>query len=799
MPSDSYDAKEIKVLEGLEAVRKRPAMYIGSTSSAGLHHLVYEVVDNSIDEAQAGYCKEILVNLNADGSVTVDDDGRGIPVDMHPTEKRPAAEVVMTKLHAGGKFDGEAYKVSGGLHGVGVSVVNALSSLLELEIRRGGKVYEQSYERGAPISEFKEAGTTDRRGTSVKFWADSEIFDEIVYEFDLLSQRLREMAFLNAGVSITLTDERSDKTATRKFLYEGGIKEFVTHLNRNKTTVHDEPIQILGEREEVAVDISLQWNDGYNENIFSFANSINTHEGGTHLAGFKAALTRTVNHYINKQEIAKGQTLSGEDMREGLVAVISVKLRNPQFEGQTKMKLGNSEVKGLVEAMVNDGLGSFLEENPPIAKRIAGKVVEAARAREAARKARDLTRRKGALDSGSLPGKLADCQERDPAVCELYIVEGESAGGSAKLGRDRRYQAILPLKGKILNVEKARIDKVLSSQEIRVLITALGTGIGEDEFNIGKLRYHRVILMTDADVDGSHIRTLLLTFFYRQMKPVIEGGYLYIAQPPLFRVKKGKKQTYLPTEKALADFLMAIATEERGVTLANNEKFEGEQLRAVLTDLSEYERYLSLARQRRGVDPLLAAFLLDRKPERNDFADEKNVTALKDALVSLLEGSGRDVGELKLDPEHNLYEFSIKSAVHGFRRVTVSAALMGSPEFRQLAPLHEILKPFNHPPFTVTENGAGGTPLQTREELLQYLMEASKKGLAIQRYKGLGEMNPDQLWDTTMNPENRTLLQVRLDEATVAEEIFTVLMGEQVEPRRNFIMQNALEVQNLDV
>jgi DNA gyrase subunit B len=806
--SSGYDATTIKVLEGLEAVRKRPAMYIGSTGSSGLHHLVYEVVDNSVDEAQAGHCGNIMVTLQADQGILVEDDGRGIPVDLHEQEQRPAAEVVMTKLHAGGKFDNEAYKVSGGLHGVGVSVVNALSRELNLEIWRNGKVYEQSYERGKPTGEFRETGKTERRGTRITFYPDPEIFDDVSYQFDLLSQRLRELAFLNRGVSIILNDERSEKLETRTFLYEGGIREFVQHLNRNKTTVHPDPVHIEGERDGVSVEIALQWNDGYNENLFTFANSINTHEGGTHLVGFKSSLTRTLNSYINQKgmgaKAGKALNVQGEDTREGLVAVISVKLPEPQYEGQTKMKLGNSEVKGIVETMVNEHLGATLEENPGIARRIAGKVLEAGRAREAARKARELTRRKGALDSGSLPGKLADCQERDPSLCELYIVEGESAGGSAKMGRDRKFQAVLPLKGKILNVEKARIDKMLSSQEIRTLVTAVGTSIGEGEFDLGKLRYHHVVLMTDADVDGSHIRTLLLTFFYRQMKPLIEAGHLYIAQPPLFRVAKGRKERYLANEKELADHLMSIATEERTVSMANKEKVEGEKLRAMLTELSEYGRYCSLLRSRRGVDPALASFLLHREMvSRETFENEKEVAALREELVKELGElgggeEGRKVDEVVLDPEHNLYEFSVESVCHGFRKVKVNLALVHSPEYRQLIPLHEALTPFDHPPFTVTENG-NRSEVKTREDLLTYLMDEAQRGLSIQRYKGLGEMNAEQLWETTMNPENRTLLQVRLDEATAAEDMFTVLMGEQVEPRKNFIMKNALEVHNLDI
>jgi len=803
LDSSNYDAAKIKVLEGLEAVRKRPAMFIGTTGTSGLHHLVYEVVDNSIDEAQAGFCKEITVILQPDGGVRVEDDGRGIPVDLHKEEQRSAAEVVMTKLHAGGKFDGDAYKVSGGLHGVGVSVVNALSSELDLEIWRDGKTYEQSYARGKPSSEFRETGTTDRRGTRVTFHPDHEIFEDTVFQFDMLSQRLRELAFLNRGVSITLLDERKEKVEKREFLYEGGIKEFVQHINRNKTVVHPDPIYIDATRDDVQVEISLQWNDGYNENLFTFANSINTHEGGTHLIGFKSALTRTINNNISSHgPQGKQPNAQGEDAREGLVGVISVKLANPQFEGQTKMKLGNSEVKGIVETLVNDHLGAFLDENPSIAKRIRAKVLEAGRAREAARKARDLTRRKGALESGSLPGKLADCQERDPALCELYIVEGESAGGSAKMGRDRKFQAVLPLKGKILNVEKARIDKMLSSQEIRYLVTAVGTSIGEGEFDLDKLRYHRIVLMTDADVDGSHIRTLLLTFFYRQMKPLIEAGHLYIAQPPLYRVAKGRKEKYLANEKELADYLMAIATEERTVVMKNGETVEGEKLRTMLTELSEYERFLALLRSRRGVDWEVAEFLLQRDLEsRESFENPETVGALRAELMENIgEGKSgkREVDEVILDTEHNLYEFSVESVCHGFRKVRINQSLLRSPEYRQLRPLHQSLKPFDHPPFTVTENGSRNE-VANRKDLLSYLMEHAKKGLTIQRYKGLGEMNAEQLWDTTMNPENRVVLQVRLDEAAEAEEMFTVLMGEQVEPRRNFIMENALEVHNLDI
>ena len=625
--SKSYGAESIKVLEGLSAVRKRPAMYIGSTGPLGLHHLVYEVVDNSIDEALAGFCNEVTITIHVDGSVTVEDNGRGIPVDMHPTQKKTAAEVVMTVLHAGGKFDNDTYKVSGGLHGVGVSVVNALSEKLNLEIRRDNKIYRQSYVRGVPDFSLREDGETKKRGTKITFWPDSEIFETTEFSFETLSQRLRELAFLNAGVRININDERTEKN--HDFHYEGGIVSFVEYLNRAKTPLHTSPIYFHGEKEGVDLEVAIQYNDGYDEKIFTFANNINTHEGGTHLIGFKAALTRTMNTYATGNNLLKNvkTTISGDDLREGMAAVISVKLSNPQFEGQTKTKLGNSEIKGFVETMMNEKLSTFLEENPQIAKKILEKGIEAARAREAARKARDLTRRKGALDGLALPGKLADCQEKDPALCEIYLVEGDSAGGSAKQGRDRRYQAILPLKGKILNVEKARFDKMLTSNEIRTLITAMGTSIGKDDFDISKLRYHRIIIMTDADVDGSHIRTLLLTFFYRYMRPLIENGYVYIATPPLFRITAGKN----------IDYAWDDSTRDR--------------------------------------------LILDLKKKKRKFE--------------------------------------------------------------------------------------------------------------VSRYKGLGEMNPSQLWETTMNPETRTLQQVSIDSAAGADKMFSMLMGDEVPPRREFIERNA--------
>ena len=791
-PSDRYDASKIRVLEGLEGVRLRPAMYIGNTSSGGLHHLVYEVVDNSIDEAQAGYCDRVEVTIHIDNSVTVEDNGRGIPVDMHSTEKLPAAEVVLTKLHAGGKFDNKSYKVSGGLHGVGVSVVNALSEALDLEIWRDEKVYEMRFERGRTTGAFRQTGTTRRRGTKVHFKPDPTVFEETVYSFDTLSQRLRELAFLNEGVTIVIQDERAENRR-HEFSYKGGIVSFVEHLNKNKNPIHPKPIHIRSERDGIAAEVALQYNDGYNEIVFSFANSINTLEGGTHLSGFRSALTRTINNYASKMSSKEAVSLSGDDVREGLTAVISVKLPQPQFEGQTKTKLGNSDVKGLVEAMLNDKLAAYLEENPGVARKILEKGLEAMRAREAARKAKELTRRKGALDSGSLPGKLADCQETDPAKSELFLVEGDSAGGSAKQGRDRRNQAILPLRGKILNVEKARFDKMLSSQEIRTIITALGTGIGEGDYDHNRLRYHRVIIMTDADVDGSHIRTLLLTFFYRQMPQVVERGHLYIAQPPLYKVKRGKVEEYLAHDDDLNRFLMEQASKERAVKVQGGGRLEGNELRHVLDRLTRYQMHLDHMKKR-GIDPGLVERLIEAGlSEIRQFEKPEPLNVVREAI----EAAGFRTSELERDEEHGRYRFEVATSQRGKPPVVVSWDLVSSIEYKTLHALDAELTALRGP-LAVAENGHE-TGVGGRLELLRYLMDEGKKGVAIQRYKGLGEMNPGQLWETTMNPETRRLLQVTVADAVQADEIFTVLMGDVVEPRRKFIEENALDVRNLDI
>jgi DNA gyrase subunit B len=788
-----YGAEHIKVLEGLEAVRKRPAMYIGSTGDDGLHHLVYEVVDNSIDEALAGFCSEVHVVIHIDNSVTVIDNGRGIPTEIMPKEGKPAAEVVLTKLHAGGKFDNSAYKVSGGLHGVGVSVVNDLSEWLNLEIWRGGKVYVQSYGRGGPTGPLEMTGHTDRRGTKVTFKPDDEIFETLEFNFDVLSQRLRELAFLNRGLLITIEDERSE-TGSKKheFHYTGGIVSFVEHLNKNKTPLHDKVIYFEGVRDGIDLQIAMQYNDGYQEQIFTFANNINTHEGGTHMIGFKSALTRTLNSYALANNLLKDvkENLSGDDVREGLVAVISVKLPNPQFEGQTKTKLGNSEVKGIVETLVNDGLGGHLEENPSIAKKVVGKAIEASRAREAARRARELVRRKGALDSMSLPGKLADCQERSPENAEIFIVEGDSAGGSAKQGRDRRTQAILPIKGKILNVEKARYDKMLTHTEIAAMITALGTGIGQDDFDVSKLRYHKVIIMTDADVDGSHIRTLLLTFFYRQMGALIERGNIFIAQPPLFKVKKGKSEQYIKDERQMSRFLLKKATENLTIE-ANGHDLRGRELTAFLEKLIELNTVFNRV-DRHFRDARITDHLLTIGADSRAFlADQEKVKDVADRITSL----GYTV-DIRVDEEHSIQKILYRQGSQSPREVGYQQ--LSSSEYQRLLGLHKSIGELDRPPF-VAKTESDTATLKSRQALIDHIMELGKKDLQISRYKGLGEMNPEQLWETTMDPEKRTLLQVQIKDAVDTDDIFTVLMGDAVEPRRKFIEDNALEVKNLDI
>jgi DNA gyrase subunit B len=820
-------------------------MYIGSTGAPGLHHLVYEIVDNSIDEALAGHCDQVNVTVHIDNSVTVVDNGRGIPVDRHESG-RSAAEVVLTVLHAGGKFDNDSYKVSGGLHGVGVSVVNALSETLDLEIWRNGQVYKQSYRRGDPVADLELTGTTKKRGTKITFKPDPQIFETTEYSFDTLAQRLRELAFLNGGVTVTIEDERDGKS--HHFLYEGGINSFVQYLNQNRAAATDKPIYMRGEKDGIDVEIALQWNDAYSETVYSFANNINTHEGGTHLSGFRAALTRTINAYAGRNNLTKelkDATISGDDIREGLTAVISVKIPRPQFEGQTKTKLGNTEVKGIVEAIVNDKLGAYLEQTPAVAKRIIAKAVDAARAREAARKARDLVRRKGALDNSSLPGKLADCQERDPAQSELYIVEGESAGGSAKQGRDRRFQAILPIKGKILNVEKASFDKMLSSDEIKTMIAALGCGIGSEDFDLAKLRYHRIIIMTDADVDGSHIRTLLLTFFYRQMRALVDAGYVYIAQPPLFRAKRGRSEYFIRDEREMERWLLRRAAESRILVLSDGRQITGGELEQRLEKLVAFQKYLQIV-ERRGPSRRVVMELLERHAhDRAFFQDADKVQQLADALLTPAVSAS-----VQPDEENQAHSLVIEDRSSGYpRHHRVNMDFVGTTEFRMLAASYQEVDGIKAP-VTVRTVGAqpaaaeeeatgatahdtaiGGAPLddatklaaepktpdvssmprisarpkdaevtvESLEALVDFFIAAGKKGFDVNRYKGLGEMNPDTLWETTMDPVKRTLLQVRAEDHTEADLMFTTLMGDQVEPRRKFIEDNALDVKNLDI
>ena len=851
--SGTYTSENIKILEGLEAVRLRPAMYIGSTGEMGLHHLVYEVVDNSVDEALAGFATGIEVIIHFDNSVTVIDDGRGIPTDMKTLpngEQMPAVQVVLTKLHAGGKFDSSTYKVSGGLHGVGVSCVNALSQEFNVEIWRDGYTYEQDYSAGDPTTPLRQTGTSKRRGTKVHFLPDRTIFAVTEYNYDTLAQRLRELAFLNKGLQITLTDERTvdPKTGEAKrteFRYAGGISEFIKHLNKGKALLHDKPISMEASRDGVEIDIALQYNDGYSDTIFSFANNINTVDGGTHLSGFRSALTRTINAIGQQLGLFKDlkENLSGDDVREGLVAVVSVKLSQPQFEGQTKGKL-NSDIAGIVQAFVNERLGAYLEQNPPIAKKIINKAIDAARAREAARKARDLTRRKGALDGGGLPGKLADCSERNPERCELYLVEGESAGGTAKQGRDRRFQAILPLKGKILNVEKARYDKMLGHEEIRAMITALGTGIGKDDFDPAKLRYHRIILMTDADVDGSHIRTLLLTFFFRHMTELIKRGHVYIAQPPLYKIKKGRFEQYIKDDREFLKVMVKRASE--GITVRHGEGaevIEGANLAQFMTHLDEYLGFFDKVDKRIRNEKITELIAKAELTKRGDFLSDPDnegsaptkLVQLRAALEPLAEQfQFRALGEPERDEEHQTWSLGFTDAQAAVRHI--DWALANSAEFRQMMTKFALIKDQLEPPFlieyaskTMAEvaqddadadaeaaveaaeatvarpakktGRANREPVekQSARELFEYVVEQGKREYQVQRYKGLGEMTAPQLWETTMDPSVRTLLGVKLEDIAETEHIFTTLMGEDVEARRKFIEDNALDVKNLDI
>jgi DNA gyrase subunit B len=795
----TYDADSIDVLEGLEPVRLRPSMYIGNVDVAGLHHLVYEVVDNSIDEAMAGFCDTIRVIIHSDNSISVEDNGRGIPVDIHRTENVPAVEVVLTKLHAGGKFDNDSYKVSGGLHGVGVSVVNALSKELEVEIYSKGQVFFQTYAKGIKTSELKVIGETDKKGTRIHFVPDEQIFNAVEFSYDILSRRLRELAFLNKGVTIFIDDERFDKSDS--FFYEGGIVSFVEYLNKRHTILH-EPVFIEGYRNDVSIEVAIQYNGTYKENILSFANNINTVEGGFHLIGFKAALTRSINQYAVNGNLPKNLSakISGDDVREGLTAVISVRIKSPQFEGQTKTKLGNSEVKGLVESLVNEKLSAFMEENPAVSRKILEKAVDAARARDAAKRARDLARNKGALIDSTLPGKLADCQVSDPALRELFLVEGDSAGGSAKQGRDRKFQAILPLKGKILNVEKARFDKILRSEEIKNIITALGTGVGKEEYNIEKIRYHKIIIMTDADVDGSHIRTLLLTFFYRQMPELVDKGYLYIAQPPLFKIGKGKSESYLKDESELNDFILKKICEKKHIKIVKTDKMiANHHLFIFLCDLSEYGTAITKL-ENRGFNPFVVEILINEGVQDKIFLQDKEKMVL---LKNKIEAKGYIAESLSWNEEDAMYELIVKSPEQDNynQSVVIGRSLVYSSDFQKCFILNRKLEVDDIPPFEIYTTDRDDAPvvMEDKRILLQYLLEDGKKGINIQRYKGLGEMNPEQLWQTTMHPDRRNLLKVKVEDAVESDEIFTVLMGDEVEPRRDFIQNNALEVSMLDI
>ncbi|MFQ5431574.1 MAG: DNA topoisomerase (ATP-hydrolyzing) subunit B [Nitrospinota bacterium] len=792
---NSYGADQIKILEGLSAVRKRPAMYIGDISTAGLHHLVFEVVDNSIDEAMAGHCTSVEVAIHTDESISIRDDGRGIPTEKHPDRNISSAEVVMTVLHAGGKFEGEGYKISGGLHGVGISVVNALSEFLELEIRRNGHVYTQRYERGEPVSALKEIGTAESSGTYIRFKADPEIFEETIFNFDYLSQRLRELAFLNSGVKIAIVDERADKK--HDFFYEGGIASFINYLNRNKQKLLQSPVYVKKQKGTITIETAIMYNDGYKEDVFSFVNNIRTREGGTHVTGFRSALTRSINQYAVKNNLLKKDkgSITGDDVREGLSAVISVKMIDPQFEGQTKSKLGNSEIKGITETVLKETLDNFFEENPQPAVQIIHKALMASEAREAARKARELTRRKGVMDVSMLPGKLSDCQERDPALCEIYIVEGDSAGGSAKQGRDRKNQAILPLKGKILNVEKARYEKLLASEEIKTIIMAVTGGTGLQNFDINKVRYHKIILMTDADVDGSHIRTLLLTFFYRQMEEIIKRGYLYIAQPPLYKISKNKKETYIKHENELNEYLLREGAKTKTVTLGNGNnrsEIKEQELYNCLNLMSEYILIVEKLVAKGYPQELVNILHRHQVKDREFFTVEENLSKL---MGSSQNGEKNRVVK---DRKHGGYAFEWFDANTGVS-VTINWDIITSAEYKKGLELKQLIKQWNHPPFVISGDPKGSIQCQNITELVDYVVSSAKEGATFQRYKGLGEMNPEQLWSTTMNPEARTLLQVHIDDVVEADDIFTLLMGEKVEPRRDFIYQHALEVKNLDV
>jgi DNA gyrase subunit B len=799
-PVDVYDSSSIKVLEGLEAVRLRPAMYIGSTMESGLHHLVYEVVDNSVDEALAGFCDRVEVTIHIDDSVTVVDNGRGIPVGIHEEEGVSAAEVVMTKLHAGGKFDSKSYKVSGGLHGVGVSCVNALSEWLQLEIWRDKFTWEQEYQRGipkAPLAKAGKAGT--KTGTKVTFKPDATIMDVVHFNYDTLAQRLRELAFLNKGLTITLTDERVEPAKQHEFHYSGGIAEFIKHLNRGKAVLHEKPIYFEGDRElpnggTLSMELALQYNDGYSENVFSFANNINTVDGGSHLSGFRSALTRTINYYGQQGGLFKDvkENLTGDDVREGLTAVVSVKLPQPQFEGQTKGKL-NSDIQGFVVQFVNEKLGEYFDKNPAVMRKIVSKAIDAARAREAARKARDLTRRKGALDSGGLPGKLADCQEKDPERCELFLVEGESAGGTAKGGRDRRYQAILPLRGKILNVEKARYDKMLGHEEIRSMITAIGTGIGLTDFDVTKLRYNKIIIMTDADVDGSHIRTLLLTFFFRHMQELIKRGHVFVAQPPLYLIKKGKSLKYIKDDKEFTREILRRATENLVVEIKDKTRLDGAELRNFLMSLDEYQQMFRRV-ERRMRDARVVEILshVEHKLDtKSDFHEKANLEPVAEALKA-----AKVEAKVDREEEHEAWRVVYRDATNAERHIGVDLVLQ--PEYRRMRTIARQVAKYNQPPFTAIRDTKSET-LPGWRELLEHVKSEGTREVSVQRYKGLGEMNAEQLWSTTMNAETRTLLKVDLQDLAETEGIFSTLMGEDVESRRKFIEENALDVRNLDV